>query len=88
MGNYEDVIMDYEATHAAKLDHITISEEETKVLKSLGEALNDDGSVRRMVEVSTWGEKAYVDYDEYIALCGEDLANYPFSSVTNTTINN
>ncbi len=52
------------------------------------EAINDDGSVRRMVEISTWGEKCYVDYDEYVALCGQDLNNIPFSSVTNTTISN
>ena len=50
------------------------------------EVVNDDGSVRRMIEVSTWGEKVYVDYDEYIALCGQDVDNIPFSSVTNTAI--
>ena len=25
-----------------------------------------DGSYRRMVEVSSWGERYYIDYDEYL----------------------
>ena len=41
MAGYEDIIMDYNATKAAKLDHIQISEDETAVLKSLGEVHDD-----------------------------------------------
>ena len=36
MGNYEDVIMNYETTSGVMLDHLQISEDEAKVLKTLG----------------------------------------------------
>ena len=35
MGSYDDVIMDYEATQGALIDHIQISEEEAALLKNL-----------------------------------------------------
>lgn len=41
MGNYEDVIMNYETTSGVMLDHLQISEDEAKVLKTLGEVHGD-----------------------------------------------
>ena len=39
-----------------------------------------------MVEVSSWGNKLYVDYDQYVDLVSDDPNNEPFSSITNTTV--
>ncbi|SHN50928.1 hypothetical protein SAMN02745247_00610 [Butyrivibrio hungatei DSM 14810] len=44
------------------------------------------GVTRRLVEVSSWGEKYYIDYDQYKDLVNDDLRNRPFSSITNTKI--
>ncbi len=44
------------------------------------------GKTRRMVEISSWGEKLYVDYDQYIDIVSDDPNNEPFSSITNTTV--
>ena len=41
MGNYEDVIMNYEVTEGCMLDHMQISEDEAKALKALGEVHGD-----------------------------------------------
>ena len=44
------------------------------------------GKAKRMVEVSSWGNKLYVDYDQYVDLVSDDPNNEPFSSITNTTV--
>ena len=50
------------------------------------EKVNDDGSISRMVEISSTGQKQYIDYDEYMEFVGGNPANQPFSSITNTTV--
>ncbi|MBO4912505.1 MAG: hypothetical protein J5504_07245 [Butyrivibrio sp.] len=51
------------------------------------EDYDDNGEKRRMVEISSWGEKYYVDYDQYIGVVSKNPCNQPFSSVMNTKIN-
>ena len=51
------------------------------------ESYDNNGGLKRMVEVSTWGEKAYIDYDEYIEYVSKNAGNKPFSSITHTTLN-
>ena len=41
MGNYDDVIMNYEATRGAMMDHIQITEEEAALLKNLDDVHGD-----------------------------------------------
>ena len=41
---------------------------------------------RRMIEISSWGEKYYVDFDEYVEWVEKNEWNRPFSSITNTTV--
>ena len=41
---------------------------------------------RRMIEISSWGEKYYVDFDEYVEWAEKNEWNRPFSSITNTTV--
>lgn len=49
---------------------------------------NDANGVRRrMVEISSWGKKYYVDYDQYIDAVSKNPFDQPFSSVMNTEIN-
>ncbi|MBQ7658250.1 MAG: hypothetical protein IJS16_04630 [Butyrivibrio sp.] len=57
------------------------------VATGLYEKVNDDGSVKRTVEISTWGRKRYVDYDEYVNFVSGTGENCFFSSITNTTLN-
>ena len=45
-----------------------------------------DPDHRRMVEVSSWGNRYYVDYDEYVEWAEKNSINQPFSSITNTYI--
>ena len=39
-----------------------------------------------MIEISSWGEKYYVDYDQYIKVVSDNPLNQPFSSVFTTEI--
>ena len=51
------------------------------------EETDENGKTRRMVEISSWGQTYYVDYDQYVEAVSEPGVNRPFSSITNTTIN-
>ena len=51
------------------------------------EDYDDNGKRRRMVEVSSWGKKLYVDYDEAVSVVSKNPLDQPFSSVMNTEIN-
>ena len=35
------------------------------VVTGIYEIKREDGSIKKMVEISSWGKKCYVDYDEY-----------------------
>lgn len=50
------------------------------------EDTDETGKTRRLVEVSSWGEKFYVDFDQYIDLVCTDTDNIPCSSITHTTV--
>ena len=50
------------------------------------EDVDDNGHRRRMVEISSWGKKYYVDYDQYKEVVSDKDINQPFSSITNTSI--
>jgi hypothetical protein len=39
-----------------------------------------------MIEISSWDEKYYVDFDEYVEWAEKNEWNRPFSSITNTTV--
>lgn len=52
------------------------------------EDVDDTGKLRRMIEVSSLGEKYYVDYDQYIDVVSKNQYNKPFSSVMNTMVVN
>ena len=56
------------------------------VATALYEDIDSSGKKRRMVEVSSWGTKYYVDYDEYVGLVSKNCMNRPFSSITNTSV--
>ncbi|WP_026666887.1 T7SS effector LXG polymorphic toxin [Butyrivibrio sp. AE2005] len=56
------------------------------VATGLYEEFDDNGDKRRMVEISSWGNKYYVDYDQYIDVVSQNPLNQPFSSVMNTKI--
>ncbi len=45
-----------------------------------------DPDHRRMVEISSWGKKYYVDYDEFEDWVENNGFNQPFSSITHTTV--
>lgn len=51
------------------------------IVTAIYEQIDSTGNTKRMVEISTWGTKRYVDYDEYIAYVENNPANRPFSSV-------
>ena len=51
------------------------------------EETDANGDTKRMVEISSWGHKVYVDYDEYVDIVSDDCINQPFSSITITTVN-
>ena len=53
---------------------------------ALYEDADETGKTRRLVEISSWGEKYYVDYDQYVDLVSDDPNNEPFSSITHTTV--
>ncbi len=50
------------------------------------EDADENGKKRRMVEISSWGNKYYVDYDQYIDIVHSTTNNEPFSSITHTTV--
>lgn len=56
------------------------------VATGIYEEVDDNGDKRRMVEISSWGNKYYVDYDQYIDVVSQNPLNQPFSSVMNTKI--
>ncbi len=56
------------------------------VATGIYEEFDDNGYKRRMVEISSWGNKYYVDYDQYIDVVSQNPLNQPFSSVMNTKI--
>ena len=56
------------------------------VATGIYEDYDDNGEKRRMIEISSWGEKYYVDYDQYIKVVSDNPLNQPFSSVFTTEI--
>lgn len=44
------------------------------------------GNKKRWVEVSSGGNKRYVDYDKYIEITSDLCSNEPFSSISNTKV--
>lgn len=50
------------------------------------EDTDEAGKTRRLVEISSWGNKYYVDYDQYIDIVRSDTDNEPCSSITHTTV--
>ena len=68
----------YEKASGAASHYVTIT--------AIYESTNPDGSMKRMLEISTWGQKQYVDFDEYIDYVSGNPTNQPFSSITNTTV--
>ena len=52
------------------------------------EDVDDKGKLRRMIEISSWGTKYYVDYDQYIDVVSKNRDNELFSSVMNTEVTN
>ena len=88
---------EYDPTNGA---YLYVYDEKTDTVKKGGRAsshyviatgiyedYDDTGNKRRMVEISSWGEKYYVDYDQYIGVVSKNPCNQPFSSVMNTKIN-
>ncbi len=56
------------------------------IITAVYESIDTSGNMKRMLEISTWGEKAYVDYDEYIEYVSGNSANLPFSSILKTSV--
>ena len=50
------------------------------------EDVDDNGNLKRMVEISSWGKSYYVDYDQYKEAVGDICVNQPFSSISNTEV--
>ena len=50
------------------------------------EDYSENATHNRMVEISSWGQKYYVDYDEYVEWAVKNVHNQPFSSITHTEI--
>lgn len=50
------------------------------------EDTDEKGKTRRLIEISSWGNKYYVDYDQYIDSVRNDTDNEPCSSITHTTV--
>ncbi len=57
------------------------------IVTSIYEQVDNTGNVNRMVEVSSGGEKCYIDYDEYISYVSGNPCNMPCSSVMTTSVN-
>ena len=76
--NYDASTNTYTDGGGASSHYVTVT--------AIYEKVNDDGSVSRMVEVSSTGQRQYIDYDEYIEFVSGNPANVPFSSITNTTV--
>ena len=55
------------------------------VITAIYEEKDTAGTSRRMLEISSWGKKYYVDYDQYIDFVSDNPHNKPFSSITNTS---
>ena len=50
------------------------------------EDTDETGKNRRLLEISSWGDKYYVDYDQYIDVVNSTTNNEPCSSITHTTV--
>lgn len=72
--------------HAGKYENVSNASSHYVTATAIYEETDDNGKLRRMVEVSSWGEIYYIDYDQYIEAVSEPGVNRPFSSVTNTTV--
>ncbi|AOZ97289.1 hypothetical protein [Butyrivibrio hungatei] len=55
------------------------------VITAIYEEKDIVGTSRIMLEISSWGKKYYVDYDQYIDFVSDNPHNKPFSSITNTS---
>ncbi|SDA60293.1 hypothetical protein SAMN02910275_01485 [Butyrivibrio sp. INlla18] len=75
---YDAATGTYIDTYTADSHYVTVT--------AIYENYDNNGELKRMVEISTWGEKAYVDYDEYVEYVSKHPGNRPFSSITNTTV--
>lgn len=58
------------------------------IATAIYEEVDDKGELRRMIEISSWGKKYYVDYDQYVDVVSHNSNNGPFSSVMNTEVMN
>ena len=56
------------------------------VATGIYEDADENGKVRRLVEVSSCGGKYYIDYDQYVDFASDNPNNQPFSSITHTTV--
>ncbi|RKM56531.1 hypothetical protein D6853_07015 [Butyrivibrio sp. X503] len=76
--SYEPSTGEYSKVDGASSHYVTAT--------AIYEETDDNGNLRRMVEISSWGQTFYVDYDQYIEVVSDARINNPFSSITYTEI--